>query len=261
MAEGGQRLRERIERASAEGRRALIPFLPAGFPHTETFWDHIRQLDEEGADIIEIGIPFSDPVADGEAVEEASQQSLGLGVDLDWIFSGLSGVRGQIQAELVLMGYVNPFLQHGWERVARSMGECRVSGLIAPDLPLEESAGPERALEKYGVSLIRLVGVNTSRERMQLYAEHAEGFLYFVSVLGTTGGSGGLSPQLARGLRQAGEIFPLPLALGFGLSRPEQLEGISERVDAVVFGSALIRHIRDGGSPGEFLARWRQGGN
>jgi tryptophan synthase alpha chain len=258
MAEGGKRLGERIEKAAAQGRRALIPFLPAGFPHTETFWDHIRELDHSGADIIEIGVPFSDPVADGEAVEEASQQSLAQGVDLDWIFSGLAGVREEIGAELVLMGYVNPFLQYGWDRLARKMGECRVSGLIAPDLPLEESAGPERMLRENGASLIRLVGVNTSPDRMRRYAEHAEGFVYFVSVLGTTGGDGGLSPELAQGLRQAGEIFDAPLALGFGLSRPEQLEGITERVDAVVFGSALIRHIRDGGSPAEFMARWRE---
>jgi tryptophan synthase alpha chain len=257
MAEGGERLRQRIERAGAKGRRALIPFLPAGYPHTDSFWDHILELDQSGADIIEIGVPFSDPVADGQAVEEASQRSLVQGVDLEWIFSGLAGVRDRIRAELVLMGYVNPFLQYGWDKLARKMGECRVSGLIAPDLPLEESAGPERALEACGASLIRLVGVNTSPERMRLYAEHAEGFVYFVSVLGTTGESGGLSPELASGLRQAGEIFPVPLALGFGLSRPQQLEGITERVDAVVFGSSLIRHIRDGGQPSEFMARWR----
>jgi len=257
MAEGGKRLRERIERAAAEGRRALIPFLPAGYPHTESFWDHVRELDRSGADIIEIGVPFSDPVADGQAVEEASQQSLGLGVDLDWIFSGLGRVRDEIGAELVLMGYVNPFLQYGWDHLARRMGECRVSGLIAPDLPLEESDGPERALGESGASLIRLVGVNTSEERMRRYAEHADGFVYFVSVLGTTGGDGGLSPELTKGLSRAEEIFDAPLALGFGLSRPEQLQGVRERVDAVVFGSALIRHIRDGGSPGGFMARWR----
>jgi len=257
MAEGGERLRQRIEEARAQGRRALIPFLPAGYPDTDSFWDHILELDQSGADIIEIGVPFSDPVADGEAVEEASQQSLARGVDLEWIFSGLAGVRDSIGAELVLMGYVNPFLQYGWDRLARKMGECRVSGLIAPDLPLEESAGPERALAGSGASLIRLVGVNTSPERMRRYAEHAEGFVYFVSVLGTTGGDGGLSPELAQGLRSAGEIFDAPLALGFGLSRPQQLEGITERVDAVVFGSALIRHIRDGERPAEFMARWR----
>ena len=257
MADGGERLSRRVEKATREGRKALIPFLPAGFPNPDGFWDNILELDRHGADIIEIGVPFSDPVADGETVEEASQESLRQGINLDWIFEGLRQWGPRLNAEVVLMGYVNPFLQFGWRRLAQEMGECGVSGLIAPDLPLEESDGPEACLQDAGACLVRLVGVNTSAERMRQYAPRARGFVYFVSVLGTTGSGAGLSPQLLQGLQRAREIFPQPLALGFGLSRPEQLEGMRELVDAVVFGSSLIRHIRDGGRPAEFMARWR----
>lgn len=258
MMQSEDRLSHRIRQAEAAGRKTLIPFLPAGFPDMERFWNELRELDAAGADIIEIGIPFSDPVADGPTVEEASQECLQRGATLGWLLDGLKRERARLRAEVVLMGYVNPFWQFGWERLASEAAEAGVAGLIVPDLPLEESEPIEPILEERGIVLLRLVGLNTSLERMRLYAEKARGFVYFVAVMGTTGSRDAFPPQLLERLQKAREIFSQPIALGFGISRPQQLEPLQECIDAVVFGSSLIQHLRGGGTSREFMARWQQ---
>jgi tryptophan synthase alpha chain len=249
-------LQETIRRAGAQGRMALIPYLPAGFPELDAFWDQIQALDASGADIIEIGVPFTDPVADGPVVDEAAQECLARGVDLPWILDGLRARREGINAGIVLMGYANPFLQYGWENLARDAALAGVQGIIVPDLPLEENQDIEGLLSAHGVTLISLVGLNTSQERMQAYARRATGFVYFVSVLGTTGSKASLPSVLVRQLQMAREIFTQPIALGFGLSSPLQLQGLEGSVDAVVFGSALIQHLRSGGNSRDFLGAW-----
>lgn len=251
------RLQDRIQQTTAQGQKALIPYLPAGFPQPDRFWQELLDLDQAGADIIEIGIPFSDPVADGPVVEEACQEALAAGISLDWVFKGLAEIRPRLQAEIVLMGYVNPFLQFGWEHVAARSAECGVSGLIVPDLPLEESRTVEALLQESNLNLVRLIGLNTSLDRMQLYAQGSRGFIYFVAVMGTTGSRQELPPELKAGLSRARQVFSQPLALGFGLSRPEQVEPIQDLVDGLVFGSSLIQHLRAGGSSREFISRWR----
>lgn len=132
-------LQEAVERAHALGRRAVIPFITAGFPDKDSFWTHLSRIDESGADIIEIGVPFSDPVADGPVIEQASRDALARGVSLKWILDGLKARKGCFSAKLVLMGYVNPFYQYGLEQLARDAEEAGVSGFIVPDMPLEES--------------------------------------------------------------------------------------------------------------------------
>jgi len=250
-------LQDKIRQANAQGRKALIPYLPAGFPGLEAFWEEIQALDAAGADIIEIGVPFTDPVADGPVVEEAAQECLERGVNLTWILDGLRARRPKLQAGLVLMGYVNPFMRYGWVKLAQDAAQAGVQGIIVPDLPLEENAHIEEVLSEQGITLISLVGLNTNLERMQAYARRARGFVYFVSVLGTTGSKSTLPPILIQQLHQARDIFSQPVALGFGLSSPEQLHGLEDNVDAVVFGSALIQHLRTGGNSRDFLARWR----
>lgn len=251
------RLQDKIKQTANKGQKALIPYLPAGFPAPESFWQELQELDQSGADIIEIGIPFSDPVADGPVVEQACQEALQAGISLDWVLQGLADQRARIQAEIVLMGYVNPFLQFGWERLARKASECGVSGLIVPDLPLEESAKIQPLLQNAGLELVRLIGLNTPQDRMQLYAAESRAFVYFVSVMGTTGSRQELPPELQEGLKMAKEIFSQPLALGFGLNHPSQIEPIQELVDGLVFGSSLIKHLQAGGKSREFMSRWR----
>lgn len=257
-------LEARIRAANAAGRPALIPFLTAHFPDRAAFWGAFDELDGGGADIIEIGVPFSDPVADGPVVEEASRRVLAAGFRLGDLLAELAERRERRErragsAGLVLMGYLNPFLSHGLERLAADAAMAGVSGCIIPDLPHEE-AGPVRAaLDARGIALIPLVGPNTGEERMALCADGARGYVYVVSVMGVTGERAALAPRVAETMARARRAVRLPLALGFGLSRPEQLAELppKARPDAVVFGSALLRHLDAGGSAAEFLRRWR----
>ena len=249
-------LAQAIYSANQAGRKALIPFLPAGCPDKERFWKELLELDQNSADIIEIGIPFSDPVADGPTIEQASHQCLLQGVGLKWIVQTLKEKRAEFKAQIVLMGYCNPFQQYGWEKLANDAAQAKVSGIIVPDLPYEESKDIELILKDRGIELIPLVGLNTSKERMQKYALRSSGFVYFVSVMGTTGGNVMSAEILKQKLALAREIFTQPIALGFGLSSLEQLRDIEDYVDAVVFGSALIRHIWEGKSSASFMQRW-----
>lgn len=251
-------LEQKIRDAKAQGRMAVIPFLTAGFPTAECFWQHLEETDRAGADIIEIGIPFSDPVADGPVVEEASRRALEGGVSLADVLVGLQTRKVRLGAGLVLMGYFNPFYQYGLQKLAKDAREAGVAGVIIPDLPLEESEEARRELDKEGIALIYLVGPNTSKERMELYSLHSKGYAYVVSVMGTTGERKNLAPAVAETMRRARSAFRVPLALGFGLSKPEQLKDLPEdaRPDAAVMGSALLRHIDAGGHAGDFLRPW-----
>jgi tryptophan synthase alpha chain len=236
----------------------LIPFMTAGFPTVETFWKNLKELDENGADIIEIGVPFSDPVADGPVIEAASMKALENGVTLESILEGLRQRKGQFKAKLVLMGYLNPFLQYGFERLAKESQEIGIYGFIIPDLPLDEDAPYRKQLSACGIHLIALVAPNTSLERMKAYAEVATGYVYVISVLGITGVRSEFPPDLSDTLRRARKAFRIPLALGFGFSSPEQLDAIpvADRPDAIIFGSALIRHISAGLPVADFMRRW-----
>ena len=251
-------LEQKVRQAMAEDRYAVIPFLTAGYPDEETFWKAIADMDQHGADIIEVGVPFSDPVADGPVIEAASRQVLADGVSLAGILENFKLRRDFLKASIVLMGYFNPFMQYGWEKLAKDMKDAGISGIIIPDLPFEE-AGPYREIMKaQGIALIALVGPNTSEERMQLYADVSEGYAYVISVLGTTGEREKVAPMVATTLRRAKSVFKLPIAMGFGLSHPEQLDVLPEdaQPDAVVFGSALVKYLAEGNDAAEFMQRW-----
>ena len=272
-----------IQNNHQRGRLTKVPFLSAAFPRAEDYWETLIELAQNGADIIEIGVPFSDPIADGPVVAAASQKALANGGDLDYILDGLKKHRDQLSPGMVLMGYVNPFIQYSWaeaatraasngsagtvqdivaaslELLAAKLSAAGVDGLIVPDLPLEESGPWLAALKKNGLELIPLVGPNTSLEKMRRYAASGVGgYVYVVSVMGTTGVRAGLPPEVSETLARAREAFGLPLALGFGLSAPSQLEVIDKqaRPEAAVFGSALIKHLEAGGRARDFMAPW-----
>ncbi|NDV19391.1 tryptophan synthase subunit alpha [Pseudodesulfovibrio sp. JC047] len=246
----------KINDATQHGKVGLIPFLPAGFPNREQFWKELEALDKAGAAVIEIGMPFSDPVADGPVVEKASLRSLADGIDLNWIFTELKARKGQFNAALLLMGYLNPVYQYGLEAFGADCEAAGISGLILADIPHEESQFVKDAIEPHGVALVPLIGLNTSRERMQLYAENASGFCYFVSVLGTTGQQKALPDRIKEKLAEAKAVFDIPIALGFGIENPAQLARFDGLMDAAVFGSALISHIESGKSSAEFMQPW-----
>ncbi|MCG8533177.1 MAG: tryptophan synthase subunit alpha [Desulfovibrionales bacterium] len=250
-------LTTRIQKARGEGRKAIIPFLTAGFPNKESFFTHLDELDNNGADIIEIGIPFSDPAADGPVVEAASLKALENGVTLAWIMDELIKRKGQYQAEIVLMGYVNPFFQYGFETLAADAAKAGVAGFIVPDLPLDESAELRNTLKQHGIALISLIGLNTPAKRMKEYARDAEGYVYVVSYMGTTGAAVAFPPELQKTLADARAAFDIPLALGFGISEPAQLTPFGDAIDAVVFGSALLKDIEATGTALNFMTRWK----
>ena len=244
-----------VQTANQAGRTALIPFITAGFPDKALFWKHLDELDKSGADIIEIGVPFSDPVADGPVVEAASVRALSNGVTLAWILDELRQ-RKRYCAPLVLMGYYNPFLQYGLERFAAEAAEAGIAGCIVPDLPIGEDGPLRAALAAHGMALIPLVGLNTGEERMRAYADKATGYAYLVSVLGTTGARDAFPPELTQAMQRAERIFSVPVALGFGIARPEQIENMPVRPKAVVFGSALLKHLDEGHSASNFMRQW-----
>lgn len=273
-------LAEHIRSRSKKGQPALIPFLTAGIPSRETFWQTLIELADNGADIIEIGVPFSDPVADGPVVAKASAQALETGVDLNYIIQGLHTHKEALQGTgVVLMGYANPFVQYGWpaaqekhrltdiesssvrslKKLATDLHAAGVQGLIIPDLPLEESSLWREVLKPFGIEIIPLVGLNTPVERMQAYAKVSEGYVYVVAVLGITGVRSAFPPELAATLQRARQSFTLPLALGFGLEHPKQLDVFPKDLlpEAFVFGSALIRHLEQGGKAADFMRPWQ----
>ena len=250
-------LEQSIRKASQAGRTALIPFVTAGFPTPEQFWDVLDQLDASGVDVIEIGVPFSDPVADGPVVEAASVKALQHNITLEYILEGLAQ-RSYI-TPLVLMGYYNPFLQYGLERFAATAAAAGIAGCIVPDLPLHEDLPLRNALTAQDIALIALVGPNTDDARMQDYAQHSQGYVYVVSLLGTTGVRTGLPQEAAHTIQRAKHIFPVPVALGFGLHSPDQLASLSqqERPHAAVFGSALLQHLAEGKQARDFISLWK----
>ena len=256
--------------AKALGRPAIIPFLTGGYPDQDSFWKALGELADSGADIIEVGVPFTDPVADGPVVAAASQAALAKGANLSIIIEGLK--RREVRVPLVLMSYANPLVQYAWERsqgasalerlenslgaLAADLAETAVKGVIVPDTPFEEAGPFYRALSAKGLDLIPLVGPNTTAERMSLYKPMAGGYVYVVSVLGTTGVREGLPKEAVETIARARSVFNLPIALGFGIKDPAQLEALGADPDGIIIGSALLRHLAAGGSCREFMAPW-----
>ncbi len=254
-------MKNKIATANANGRKAVIPYITAGYPNIDRFWYELKEIDASGVDIIEVGVPFSDPVSDGPVIEAASIEALQHGVSLKWLIQGLRERKGLYQAKIVLMGYLNPFLQYGYEQLAKDCAEVGVSGCIIPDVILEESAEIREAFTPHDIALITLVGPNTSLERMQEYAEytHPNSFVYVVSVLGITGHNSQDIKQVTDTMKRARIAFgDIPLSLGFGLERPEQLNVLPEegQPNAAVIGTALMQHIESGKPVINFLSPW-----
>ncbi len=250
------RISDTINRALYDGHKALIPCLPAGFPTKDRFWEEILCLDASGADIIEIGVPFSDPMADGPVMEQAYADCLAQGVTLKWLLDELKARRDSINADIVLTGYLNPFLRYGFDRFASDAADARVGGVIIADMPLQESEDFRASLSDNGIDFICQIGLNTSPERIAHYAQIASGYIYLVSVIGTSGVREELPEEIADKVLQLKSQMSLPIALGFGITTPDQLIPLDRGVDAVIFGSSLISHIREGGDSASFMKRW-----
>ncbi len=233
------------------GSGSVICYLTAGFPSEGKDIDYIMACIEGGADVIEIGVPFSDPVADGRVIQFTSQKALENGTTPAKVFDLVRKVRSCTDVPIVLMGYYNPVFRMGEGRYVSEAKASGADGLIIPDLPIEESASLEEHCSTAGLDLIQLVGPTTSEERMGRIAQRSSGFLYLVSALGTTGtrrdAPSSIGELISRAKRAAG---PLPVSVGFGISRPEHVrEILSAGADAAIIGSAILQKIIDGDGP------------
>lgn len=248
-----ERLSQAIRAAAeADGRPALVAFLTAGFPEPEGFLPALNRVGEV-ADVVEIGVPFSDPMADGVTIQRASHAALSHGVTLEWIFRQLDDGGYRSEAPLVMMSYLNPLLSFGYERLAERALSTGVSGFIVPDLPLEESDDLRTALHGRGLALIQLVTPATPPGRMEILGEASRGFVYAVTTTGVTGGAGGLPGDVADYLDRVRALVKLPLCAGFGIRRREQVEALAPHVDGLIVGSALVEVLERGEDPGAFL--------
>jgi tryptophan synthase alpha chain len=232
-----------------------------GYPRRETALELVPRLEEWGADMVELGIPFSDPLADGATIQEASFQALEQDTTPARCLEVVARLREKVSLPLVFMTYYNPVLSYDLERFCREASGAGVDGLIIPDLPPEEGAELEAVGKRHGVDLVYLLSPNSSTERMQAVARRSRGFIYLVSLTGVTGARQVLPPGLESFVGRVKQSATLPLAVGFGISTPEQAVRVAAVADGVIVGSRLIQIIReDGGyaAAREFIRGLRQ---
>ena len=242
-----------FERLRARDEAALVPFVLAGYPTLERSLHIAGALARGGADLLEIGIPWSDPIADGTTIGQAGHAALAGGTRLRHVLDALEPLRLGVPA--IVMSYLNPLLALGLERVVERLVRAGVAGLIVPDLPLEEAPPFRAVLERAGVALIPLVAPTTEERHLARLAELDCGFVYCVSVTGTTGTRARLPAELPGQLRRVRAATRLPVVAGFGISTPEQVRDVCAHCDGVVVGSRLVQAIRDGEDPLEHVRR------
>jgi tryptophan synthase alpha chain len=259
MSERRQPPRERItaalRAATRDGGLALVAYLTAGYPSRDRFVEHVRAV-ARGADVLEIGVPFSDPMADGVTIQRSSQAALAQGVTLRWILSELAAMPA-VEAPLLLMSYLNPLLAFGLAELAPAAARAGVSGFIVPDLPFDESSALHDALAGEGLALVQMVTPVTRPERLEKLCAASEGFIYAVTMTGTTGRNVAVPPEAIDYLDGVRARSRLPVCAGFGIRSPEQVALLRGHVDGVIVGSALVEVLERGGDPAAWLATLR----
>lgn len=244
---------QRFEALRDRGQCALIPFITAGDPDLETTAAALKVLDQNGADLIELGVPYSDPLADGPVIQAAATRALQRGTRLEAVLEMVRQVSPELQAPIILFAYYNPILNRGIETFLQQIAQAGVRGLVVPDLPLEEAETLVKAAASLGIELILLVAPTSPKERIEAIAKQAQGFIYLVSVTGVTGmrtQMGDRVPDLLMDLRT---ITDKPIGVGFGISQPEHAHQVREwGADAVIVGSAFVKRLAEG-SPTQSL--------
>jgi len=230
-------------RLGARREMALMPFLTAGYPTLPAFRDHLRAVIDGGADLIEIGIPFCDPIADGPTIQHSSQVALANGARLNGILDDLARLEPRVP--LIAMSYLNPLLALPRERLFERLAAAHISGLIIPDLPADEAGDWSAATREANLDLVLLAAPTSPDDRLQLIGRQARGFVYAVSLAGTTGARRELPPELPAFLTRLRQATALPIAVGFGISRPEQIQSLRGLADGVVVGSRVVDAIRN----------------
>jgi tryptophan synthase alpha chain len=252
------RIEAAFERIRDEKRTGFVAFVTVGYPALESTPNQVRALVEGGADIIELGVPFSDPLGEGKTIQRSSAQALRNGVTPSHCLDVAKKLRSEgIEAPFVLMGYYNPIFAYGVEEFASDAAAAGVDGLIVVDLPPEESGPMRDACFANGLRLIYLLTPTSTKERIRQVAELASGFVYCVSVTGVTGARDELPGDLERFISRVREIVPLPIAVGFGISQPKHFQSVGRIADAAVIGSAIIDEI-DRSDPSDQAARLKR---
>jgi tryptophan synthase alpha chain len=238
------RIRETFARLQAEGRVALMPYLTVGFPERESTLELVPALEAAGASLFELGVPFSDPLADGATIQRSTQRALQNGITLADCIATTARLRERgVRAPLLLMGYLNPLLRFGLERACRELAAAGGDGWIIPDMPPEESAELQAAATNHGLDMIMFVAPTTPEQRIAEIVARASGFIYVVSLTGVTGERQSMAANLGEVLQRVRRHTDLPLVVGFGISRPEHVAEVARIADGAIVGSALIAHL------------------
>jgi tryptophan synthase alpha chain len=249
------RISETFARLKIEGRGALVPFITAGDPDIETTRELLFALARAGSDVIEIGVPFSDPIADGPVIQRASQRALRHRISVAEILNVVADARKEMDVPVVIFSYLNPLLQFGISRFAEEAARAGVDGVLLTDLALEESDEFSKTLRASSLDLILLVAPTSTDERLRTIAERASGFIYAVSRTGVTGATAELSNEAEKLVRRVRAVTDLPIAVGFGISNAEQVSEVWRYADAAVVGSAIVAEIeRNAGRPDLILS-------
>ena len=251
-----ERVTAAIRAANEAGRTGLVPFVTAGYPEPGDFISTLKTVASVG-DVVEVGIPFSDPMADGMTIQRSSFEALQKGVSLKWIFDQLDSAKDEIDAPLVMMSYLNPLLAFGYEALADRALAAGVCGFIVPDLPFEESAEIRGALEAKGLGLIQLVTPATPDERLQTLCDASRGFVYAVTITGITGGGAGLPADLTDYLDKVSGMSNLPVCAGFGIREAKDVAAVGKHAAGAIVGSALVEVLERGDDPREYLRSLR----
>lgn len=239
----------------AENRKAFIAYLTAGDPSPAHTVSLVLALERGGADLIELGVPFSDPIADGPVIQRASDRALRAGMTLPKLLDIVREIRRHSQIPLLLFSYLNPLLRYGFEKLARDASSAGIDGVLLTDLCIEEATEPVSRLREQGLDTVFLAAPTSTEHRLRLVAEHSSGFIYLVSRTGVTGEQSTVSQAAAPLVRRMREFTGLPLAVGFGISKPEQVSEVAQVADGVVVGSAIVRCIETHTGSSELAAR------
>jgi tryptophan synthase alpha chain len=231
---------------------AIVAFLTAGYPEPSRFLETLKRV-AESADAVEVGVPFSDPMADGVTIQRSSHEAIEAGVTLHWILDRLAERDFELEAPVLLMSYLNPLLAFHYEALARRANEVGISGFMVPDLPYEESAPLQCALDAEGLALVQFVTPATPDERLGTICAASQGFVYAVTKTGITGGDSALPTELSDYLARVKAAAELPVCAGFGVRNASQVARIAEHADGVIVGSALVEVLERGDDPAAFI--------
>ena len=252
------RIENAFKNLKQQGKKGFIPFITAGDPDLATTEELLVVLANSGATLIELGVPFSDPMADGPVIQRASERALKHGFGLQEILDTVAHARKQIDIPIILFSYYNPLLQFGLKRVAKAAKEAGIDGVLVTDLTPEESGEFEAELRANGLDIIFLIAPTSTDERLKIVAQRASGFVYAVSRAGVTGAQSTVSAEAEKLVERMRRFSELPISVGFGISTAEQVRDVNRYADAVVVGSAIVAEMERGGSDPELATAIRK---